>query len=420
MSEFDHEDLVKRLLLLRQEFEAEFVIIKRNSWSKDAEEVVREILGRTLRDVLVVAPIVAAFPLLQVKGTIPTSACKPKRRCDVNLYRTSLLLLLAVAGTAAAYSQAVPPWSKGANNPAARKGHEFHVADVDNVPDIHGNPADARLVIFIGGNQFFVLPKLITAFEQKHPEFQGRIFYETLPPGILRKQIAADGAITLGNLTIQVKPDVYEAGARVLREMEQHGRVKGVVEYATNDLEIMVPVGNPKRIQSLNDLARPDLRLSMPNPQWEGIANQIADSLRKAGGESLYQAVYQDKVKNGKTVLTQIHHRQTPMRIMTGQLDAGVTWASELRFQQSINNPIEGVTISANQNTTAIYVAGVLKNSPHPETATLWLEFLKSQEAQDLSRVRLWFDEELTPGEESWHHSPVFDTGDGSCWSMRL
>ena len=42
----------------------------------------------------------------------------------------------------------------------------------------------------------------------------GHIFYETLPPGILRKQIAANDAITFGNLTIQVKPDVYEAGAR--------------------------------------------------------------------------------------------------------------------------------------------------------------------------------------------------------------
>jgi hypothetical protein len=26
--------------------------------------------------------------------------------------------------------------------------------DVDNVPDLHGNPTEAKLVIFIGGNQF--------------------------------------------------------------------------------------------------------------------------------------------------------------------------------------------------------------------------------------------------------------------------
>lgn len=295
---------------------------------------------------------------------------------------TSLAALLAIASATAASSQTVPPWSKGANNPAAQKGYEFRVSDVDNVPDIHGNPTDARLVILIGGNQFFVLPQLITAFEQNHPELNGHIFYETLPPGILRKQIAADGVITLGNLTIQVKPDVYEAGARVLQGMEKDGEVNGVVDYATNDLEIMVPAGNPRAIHSLNDLARADLRLSMPNPQWEGVANQIADSLRKAGGDPLYQVVYQNKVKDGKTVLTEIHHRQTPMRIMSGQVDAGVTWASEVRFQQSIHNPIEGVAIPANLNTTATYAGCVLKNAPHPEIAAEWLAFLKSEQAQ--------------------------------------
>ena len=294
------------------------------------------------------------------------------------------VLVLAMFSAIGAFAQATPPWSKGANDPAAEKGYAFQVSDVDNVPDIHGNPCDAKLVIFIGGNQFFVLPQLIAAFEEQHPELKGHIFYETLPPGILRKQIAANDAITLGNLTIQVKPDVYEAGARVLKQMEQANQVKGVVQYATNDLEIMIPAANPKNIQSLKDLGRADVALSMPNPQWEGVANQIASSLRKAGGDSLYQAVYQDKVKNGKTVLTEIHHRQTPMRIMSGRADAGVTWASEVRFQESIGNPIKGIVIPADLNTTAIYAGGVMQDAPHPAIAAQWLAFLKSPQAQTI------------------------------------
>jgi accessory colonization factor AcfC len=99
--------------------------------------------------------------------------------------------------------------------------------------------------------------------------------------------------------------------------MEEANQVKGVVQYASNDLEIMIPASNPKHIQSLKDLGREDVRLSMPNSEW-GVANQIVGSLRKAGGDSLYQAVYEDKVKSGKTILTEIHHRQTPMRVMSG------------------------------------------------------------------------------------------------------
>lgn len=296
------------------------------------------------------------------------------------------VVALAMFSATFAVAQATPPWSKGANDPVAEKGYIFHVSDIDNVPDLHGNPCDAKLVIFIGGNQFFVLPQLIAVFEEQHPELKGHIFYETLPPGILRKQIAANDAITLGNLTIQVKPDVYEAGARVVKQMEQAHLVKEVVPYATNDLEIMIPAANPKKIQSLKDLERADVALSMPNPEWEGVANQIADTLRKAGGDALYQAVYQDKGKNGKTVLTEIHHRQTPMRIMSGQADAGITWASEVRFQESIGNPIKGILIPADLNTTAIYAGGVMTDAPHPEAAAQWLAFLKSERAQSIYR----------------------------------
>ncbi|MGH9437962.1 MAG: substrate-binding domain-containing protein, partial [Terriglobia bacterium] len=171
------------------------------------------------------------------------------------------------------------------------KGYVFEVPGVDNVPDLHGNPAGAKLVLFIGGNQFMVLPKLVTAFVEEHPEFAGAIFYETLPPGILLKQMQNNDTLTLGNLTLTVHPDVYEAGAVKLEALKSQHAVKSYVTYATNELAIMVRKGNPKNIQSLNDLGRDDVRLSMPNPDWEGVARLIENSLRKAGGEALIQKV---------------------------------------------------------------------------------------------------------------------------------
>lgn len=297
---------------------------------------------------------------------------------------STVVLTAALAASAAA--QPTPPWSRGANNPAADRGFVFQVPDVDNVPDLHGDPCDARLVLFIGGNQFMVLPGLVAAFERSHPDLKGRIFYETLPPGILRKQLSSGGRLTLGNLTIHARADVYEAGARVLSEMERDGLVSNTVRYASNQLEIMVRAGNPRRIQSLRDLASPDIRLSMPNPEWEGVARQIAASLERSGGPDLLKAVMETKVRQGSTWLTQIHHRQTPMRILDGVADAGVTWASEVRFQQKTGNPIAGVAIPADQNTTAVYAAGVLRDAPHPDAARAWVKFLSSPEAQAVYR----------------------------------
>jgi len=87
----------------------------------------------------------------------------------------------------------------------------------------------------------------------------------------------------------------------------------------------MVPSGNPGGVKTLSDLARPDLHVVMPNPEFEGIASQIEASLKKAGGEALATTVYKTKVADGGTVLTQIHHRQTPLFLMQGRAQAGVT-----------------------------------------------------------------------------------------------
>lgn len=292
-----------------------------------------------------------------------------------------------VLGIAAAMAaQPSPPWSRGANDPAASRGFTFQVADVDNVPDLHGDPCGARLALFIGGNQFMALPDLVAAFERSHPSLRGHIYYETLPPGILRKQLAAGGRLTLGNLTIEAQADVYEAGARVVSGMEKSGQVERSVSYATNTLEIMVHAGNPRRIESLRDLAAPGVRLSMPNPEWEGVANQIAASLERSGGQALVTAVMKTKVADGTTLLTQIHHRQTAMRIMSGAADAGVTWSSEVAFQEKIGNPIAGVKIPERENVTGIYAAGVLRGAPHADAARAWVTFLTSDEAQAIYR----------------------------------
>ncbi len=298
------------------------------------------------------------------------------------IWRIVTLLALCAALAPSLPAQTSPPWSKGTNDPATNKGYVFPVEDVDNVPDLHGNPEGAKLVLFIGGNQFFVLPQLIAGFEKQHPELRGRIYYETLPPGILRKQMANHDTLTLGNFTVRAQPDVFEAGARGLAQMERRQMVEKPVRYATNDLEIMVHAANPKRIRSLKDLARPDVKVSMPNPKWEGVARQIGNSLRKAGGEALYRSVYVTKAQSGGTYLTHIHHRQTPMRIIKGEADAGVTWASEVEFQERIGNPIGGVEIPANQNTTAIYAAGVLRKAQHREAAQAWVTYLTTPEAQ--------------------------------------
>ena len=298
----------------------------------------------------------------------------------------ALGMMFFPAARADAAQHTYPPWSEGRNNPAGYKGYVFDVPVVNNVPDLHGNPGNAKLVLFIAGNQFMVLPRLVEAFEAQHPELKGRIYYETLPPGILLHQMENGNTLTLGNLTLTVQPDVFEAGAKRLAPLAAQGKIRDVVRYATNNLAIMVRKGNPKNIRSLQDLGRADVRVSMPNPHWEGIARLIEQSYRKAGGENLVREIMDTKRHAGTTFLTHIHHRQTPMRIMEGLSDAGVTWQSEVKFQEMLGNPVSGVEIPAKDNTTGIYAAGVLTGASHQAAAEAWVNFLKTKTARSIYR----------------------------------
>ena len=278
--------------------------------------------------------------------------------------------------------QVFPPWQHGANDPVSHQGFLFTVPEIDDLADFHGDPETARLVIYVGGNYYFAMAPLVRAFETIHPRLRGRIYYETLPPGILIRQMKHHDTITVGNMTWRAIPDVYAAGKlKVLALIRKRVLVPPVVPYVTNDLAIMIPRGNPGHVRSLESLGRPGLRLSMPNPAWEGVARQIEISLVKAGGTHLEHEVYGTKVRNGETILTHIHHRQTPLYLMQGLAEAGVTWKSEAIFQEEVGHPVSYVRIPARDNTTAIYAAAAVRNAPHPRTARAWLEFLRSPQA---------------------------------------
>jgi molybdate transport system substrate-binding protein len=275
-----------------------------------------------------------------------------------------------------------PPWQNGQNDDVDRQGLVFTVPPVDDMADFHGSLDNPALVLYASGNYFFALAGMVRAFGEAYPFYRGRIFYETLPPGLLLKQLTNGGTITSGNLTFTVVPDVMMAEQKASESWVKDGHLAApVVSFATNDLTIMVPVGNPAHITGLADLARPDLALIMPNPEFEGVARQIRASLVKAGGEALAQTVYDTKVASGMTVLTRIHHRQTPLLLMQGLGQAGVTWTSEAIFQEKLGHPIAHVDIPAEQNTKAIYSAAIVSSAAHREAARDWLTFIRSDAA---------------------------------------
>jgi ABC-type molybdate transport system substrate-binding protein len=282
----------------------------------------------------------------------------------------SLILLFVVIPVV--YGQAHhydPPW-----NTPPKSAVQFTVSGIDNIPDLFGNINDPQLVVFLSGNEFMVVDDLLAAFKKAYPAYQ-RIFVETLPPGILAKQIEG-GSITIGNMQITLKADVYTAGKSKINETPQWFSRTEV--YCKNKLALMVQKGNMKNVKKLADLGRSDLRISMPNPAWEGIGKRIEEAYVKAGGEALRNQVMKTKVQDSTTFLTQIHHRQSPMRILYNQSDVAPVWITEVVYQQALGNPVALIEIPASENIESVSVAGVLKNAPHQQAANDFIDFLVS------------------------------------------
>src|SRR5699024_11908465 len=73
---------------------------------------------------------------------------------------------------------------------------EFAAPPFNSLSDVRGDPLNADLRILFAGNQYMVLPELMSAFDGEGPR---SVFYETLPPGILIQQFLPVG-IRIGSL----------------------------------------------------------------------------------------------------------------------------------------------------------------------------------------------------------------------------
>lgn len=285
-------------------------------------------------------------------------------------------------------TQLYPPWERGEmKNPATFKGEEWKIPEANIVSDLHGNPTTAEFVIYSFGHYYFLLGEFVKEFMQQNPNLQGKVYYQTIPLGVNRGMLEQDYTITMGNLTLRIQPDVMMGGQSPLEDLLEEGELEGpIVPYMTTRLGIMVKKGNPKNIQTWSDLAEPGIRLYMPNPETSGTAQQGVTAMEKEGGEELVDVIYEEKRERGETTIVKLHHRETPIGLMKGEIDAGLTWATEAIYQARIGNPITVVIPPPEYNVQGVFSAAKVRNARHPQTADAWLRYLRSPSAQALIR----------------------------------
>ena len=252
-----------------------------------------------------------------------------------------------------------------------------------------GDSYTADLVMYLAGNQFMVMEELIKDFQAKNPTVKS-VYVETIPPGqILKAQILKQGMVD-GQKTAQ-NPDLYASvNLGHLKKLKSLDVMQTHAIYIHNKLELMVAKGNPKNITGAKDLARDDLVQSHPNPLTEGIFKFYGSAMLKDLG--LYEKVTGNAeckgcwAVEGKTWFTERHHRETPQRIEEGKADVGIVWTTEVTHAKAENRGVEGVAIPAplNKSGKVNYAIGALKTGRNQENAKLFLDYLATDEAQNI------------------------------------
>ena len=246
---------------------------------------------------------------------------------------------------------------------------------------------DAKLTLWLAGNQFFAMKDVIHAFQKAHPEV-GNVAVITLPPGILLKAIKAGGWAYEGK-EYRMQPDIYASvDLGHLKALKAAGKMSTYMVYTHNQLELMVAKGNPKKIKGIDDLARNDLHIMLPNPIDEGIMTFYAKKV-------LINHKLWDKLSGGKECkacapsanvwFTTVHHREIPDALKAGKTDVGIVWATETKNALKEGAPIEKVVLPPQDSliNEVSYAIGTLNGSKHPSAASAYLDFLKSAKGQE-------------------------------------
>ncbi|MEK8089631.1 substrate-binding domain-containing protein [Thermithiobacillus plumbiphilus] len=247
-------------------------------------------------------------------------------------------------------------------------------------------PQDADLTLWLAGNQFFAMEDVVRSFQKQHPDINVGVI--TLPPGLILKAIQAGGWRYQGK-DYPGQPDLYgSVNIGHLKALKKAGLMDQYMIYMHNELQIMVAKGNPKHIQGIDDLARPDVRTSMPNPLTEGIMKFYAKPVLERHG-------IWDRISGGKECqscqttpnnwFTAVHHRETPERIQDDRADAGIVWKTEVLEAVRHGARVEGIALPPADSLVneVAYAIGPLKTGAHQDTAMQYLAFLATAAAQD-------------------------------------
>jgi molybdate transport system substrate-binding protein len=228
-----------------------------------------------------------------------------------------------------------------------------------------GGEQGGTLTIFAASSLTDAFGELGNTFEEQHQ-------------GVEVKQSFGASSDLLAQIQQGAPADVFASAAE--EEMDtakKDGLVSGTPQVFVKNREvIMVPRDNPANIDSLEDMARPDIKLVLAanDVPAADYALEILGKADKEYGPDFKKDVLSNVVSREADVRASVN------RVVVGDADATFGYASD--YTPDIRDKVKVIPIPPDLNIIATYPIASLKDAKDPELAKEWVDLVTSEEGQ--------------------------------------
>jgi molybdate transport system substrate-binding protein len=233
-------------------------------------------------------------------------------------------------------------------------------------------------MLFLAVAVALVLPSAISARPESSGEitvFAAASLTNVLPRIDAHAKYGFAGSDQLAFQIQQGAPaDVFAAASPKYPELlYKQGLVEKPVAFATNTLVLIVPTSNPARIRTVDDLAKPGVKLVVGDPSVP-VGAYTRTVLKNLG---ISDAVLKNVVSEETDV------RGVLTKVALGEADAGFVYVTDAR---TVRGKVAVIAIRAAAQPQVVYEAAVVKSSKYKRADYAFLTRLIRPAAQRVLR----------------------------------
>ncbi len=220
----------------------------------------------------------------------------------------------------------------------------------------------------------FAASSLTDAFNEIKPAF------EQANPGVTITYSFGASNTLVTQLSQGAPADIFaSANAAQMNNAITAKRIAGKPRtFAKNRLVLIVPADNPAKIMTLKDLAKPGIKLVVA-AKGVPVRDYTETMLSKLVKLTDYGADYQIAfMKN--VVSEEVNVRQVSAKVALGEADAGFVYRSDVT--PDISSKVTIIQIPDSVNTLATYPIALTDNSPNPDLAKKYIDYVLSDDGQ--------------------------------------